>query len=408
MIYFWKGLKNNEFQSGKHEASTKDEAIFNLSKEGIIVTELVSQDGEVEVNEKKKKSSVFSRKPKIKEDEILLITKKFSTMIQAGMAIVPALRMIETQTENTALREIIQDIVEKVNAGIPLSKALEIYPEHFDVVYMSLVEAGEASGKLDIFLDKIALGLSKKIKILRDMKKALMYPFILLTVAVIVIIVMMVFVVPVFVEIFANAGIELPLPTQIVMNISDFVRSISMVVLVGFMIIGAQIFKNFYRKNKALRLKVDQKKLKLPILGKLFENMILSRFSSVLANLVSGGVNLVEAMNISKNAVSNEFSQAQLELVRKDIFSGRPFGASLRATGSFPETLCGFVEVGEETGKLNEMLETISNYYEAEFDNAVENFSQLLEPIMIVFLGLVIGFILVSMYMPIFKMGTAV
>src|SRR6056300_652346 len=169
MIYFWKGLKNNEFQSGKHEATTKDEAIFNLSKEGIIVTELISQDGEVEVEEKKKKS-LFSRKPKISEDEILLITKKFSTMIQAGMAIVPALKMIKNQCENQGLLDILEDIVERVNAGIPLSKTLAMYPDHFDVIYISLVEAGEASGKLDIFLDKIALGLSKKIKILRDMK----------------------------------------------------------------------------------------------------------------------------------------------------------------------------------------------------------------------------------------------
>ena len=407
MIYFWKGLKNNEFQSGKHEANTKDEAIFNLSKDGIIVTELISQEGDVEIEEKKKKS-FFSRKPKIKEDEILLLTKKFSTMIQAGMSIVPALQMIKTQTKNPALLEVLDDIVTKVNAGIPLSKVLSQYPEHFDVVYMSLVEAGEASGKLDIFLDKIALGLSKKIKILRDMKKALMYPVILLVVAFIVIIVMMVFVVPVLVEIFATAGVELPLPTQIVMSISDFVNSPSMILFVFLLFVSYKIFDKAYQKNKKLRITFDQKKLKAPILGKLFENMILSRFSSVLANLVSGGVNLVEAMNISKNAVNNEFSQEQLENVRKDIFSGRPFGASLRATEAFPETLCGFVEVGEETGKLNDMLETISKYYEAEFDNAVENFSQLLEPIMIVFLGVVIGFILVSMYMPIFKMGTAV
>ena len=407
MIYFWKGLKNNEFQSGKHEAATKDEAIFNLSKEGVIVTELISQDGEVEVEEKKKKS-LFSRKPKISEDEILLITKKFSTMIQAGMAIVPALKMIKNQCENQGLLDILEDIVERVNAGIPLSKTLAMYPDHFDVIYISLVEAGEASGKLDIFLDKIALGLSKKIKILRDMKKALMYPMILLSVAIIVIVVMMIFVVPVFVEIFANAGVELPTPTKIVMNISEFVRSFYMLILVGLLFGGYQIFKKIYARNRELRLKVDYRKLKAPILGKLFENMILSRFSSVLANLVSGGVNLVEAMNISKNAVSNEYMQDKLDLVRKDIFSGRPFGGSLRATAAFPETLCGFVEVGEETGRLNDMLETISNYYEAEFDNAVENFSQLLEPIMIVFLGVAIGFILVSMYMPIFKMGTAV
>lgn len=407
MNFTWKGIKGNEFLSGQHEAATEEEAIYNLSKEGLIITELLSEDGTTKI--KKKKSAGFTfKKIKIKESEILLLTRKLFTMIQAGMAIVPALNMIKTQTENPGLVTILDDIITKVNAGIPLSKALNDYPEHFDIVYISLVEAGEASGKLDTFLEKIALGIAKKIKIMRSMKKALMYPGILITVALIVIIIMMIYVVPVFVEIFASGGIELPTPTKIVMSISEFVRSYSMLFLVGMLVAFYKIMQMYYRRNEQFRIYVDKKKLSLPLFGKLFENMILSRFSAVLSNLVSGGVNLVVAMEISKNAVSNEFANHNLEEVRKDIFSGRPFGQALRNTKAFPETLSGFVEVGEETGKLNEMLMTISNYYEDEFDNAVENFSQLLEPIMIVFLGLVIGFILVSMYMPIFKMGTAV
>ena len=407
MIYIWEGLKGNEFLSGNLEAETEEEAVFKLKKDGVIVTKISELDSKTKPKEKlKAKKKLF--KQKIKDDEILLFTKKFATMISAGMAIVPSLKMLYEQSENPSMKDFLSDIIDKVNSGIPLSKALEVHSEYFDSVFINLVKAGEESGKLDNFLTKITLGLAKKIKIIRSMKKALMYPMILLAVALVVIGVMMIYVVPVFVEIFASGGVDLPTPTKIVMNISDFVRSYSMLLLIVILIVGFKMYQRIYKANEKFREQFDKKKLSMPLFGPLFTNMILSRFSAVLSDLVSGGVNLVQAMEIAKNAITNQFIQNKLEVVRRDIFSGKPFSTSLRSTEAFPETLSGFVEVGEETGKLNEMLMTISNFYEDEFDNAVENFSQLLEPIMIVFLGVVIGFILVAMYMPIFQMGSAV
>jgi type IV pilus assembly protein PilC len=404
MKFIWKGLKSNAFVSGTLEAPSKEEAIFSLKKEGVIVTEINANS--LEVKDFKEKKSFFTSK--VNDAELLLFTRKLSTMISAGLALVPALTMLRNQSENSALTGVINDLINQVNEGIPLSKSLEKYPDLFDIVYINLVNAGEASGGLDTFLKRISVNLEKKIKIIRALKSAMMYPTILLSVATIVVGVMMIFVVPTFVEIFANAGVALPGPTKLVMSISNFFRSRYLPISAAIIYMGFFFFKKSLKNNLALRKKIDKQTLKLPVMGKLIENSIMARFSMVLSNLISGGVNLVESMEIAKNSIPNEHIRESLDKVKRDIFSGRPFANSLRETKSFPETLCGFVEVGEETGKLNDMLNTISLFYEEEFDVSVENFSQLLEPIMIVFLGVVIGFILVAMYMPIFKMGGAV
>jgi type IV pilus assembly protein PilC len=407
MIFYWKGLQRNDFKSGEIEALSQDEAVFKLKSDGIIITEIHS--GAPDLNASQKKGSIDSfLKKRITESELLLFTKKFSAMIEAGLAIVPALRMLQSQSENPVLVEILESVINKVNAGIPLSKSLEDYPELFDNVYISLVKAGEAGGSLDTFMRKISINLEKKLKILRSLKGALMYPIALLTVAIVVVAIMMVYVVPIFVGIFGAGGVKLPLPTRIIMGISDFFRSYYMIALVAAAVVAYQVIKSAFKKNLKLRIKLDEKKLSMPLFGKLLEGSIMARFSTVLSNLIAGGVGLIEAMEIAKNSISNEYVRQALDQVKRDIYSGKPFAGALREAKCFPPALCGFVEVGEETGKLNDMLTTIATFYEEEFDSAVANFSQLLEPIMIVFLGVVIGFILLAMYMPIFNMGAAV
>ena len=406
MMYAWKGLKNNTFAEGQIEAENKEEAIFALKQDGTIVTTIDDDAPKKETEAKVKK--VPRGGLKIEDKELLLFTKKLTTMMKAGLAIVPALEMLKVQSENPKFTPIINDLLLQISAGIPLSASFEKYPTVFDNVYINLVKAGEASGNLDTFLERITLNLEKTISIKKAIKSAMMYPIILLCVAVSVVGVMMIFVVPVFVDIFGNAGVELPAATQIVMAMSDFLRSWTAPIILGAIFGVIMVIKKALQRNLPLMQKFDKAIMKVPVLGQLISDSIMARITMVLANLIAGGVNLIEAMEIVKNSIGNTQIQYSLEQVKRDIFSGKPFSSALRDTKDFPETMCGFIEVGEETGKLNEMLTTVSLYYEEEFDNSVDSFSQLLEPLMIVFLGLVIGFILVAMYTPIFKMGTAV
>lgn len=403
MKYKWKGLDKNNFAEGEIEAEDKEVAIYLLRKEGVTVTTIDPLE-----KEKKKKKERKSSSAKITDKELLLFTRKMATMMKAGLAIVPALEMLKVQNENPSFAPIIEELLLQINAGVPLSQCLERHPNLFDVVYVNLIKAGEASGNLDTFLDRITYALEKSIKIRKAIKSAMMYPIILLIVAFSVVGVMMIFVVPVFVEIFADAGLELPFATRIVMNISDFLRSPYAVAFGIGAIITFKVLKGILTSNDALMMKFDKYIMTVPVLGKLVSDSIMARMAMILANLIAGGVNLVEALEIVKNSISNLKIQTSLEKVKREIYSGRPFSKSLRETGDFPETMCGFIEVGEETGKLNEMLGTVALYYEEEFDDSVDAFSQLLEPIMIVFLGVIIGFILVAMYTPIFEMGTTI
>jgi type IV pilus assembly protein PilC len=403
MKFKWKGLNKNNFAEGEIEAEEKDDAIYLLRQEGITVTTL-EPIGKPE----KKKKARKSTSAKITDKELLLFTKKLGTMMKAGLAIVPALEMLQVQNENPSFSPIIEELLLQINAGVPLSQCLERHPALFDNVYVNLIKAGEASGNLDTFLDRITFSLEKSIKIKKAIKSAMMYPIILLCVAFSVVGVMMVFVVPVFVDIFGEAGIELPAATKIVMHISDFLRSWVAIIFFGGLIVGFQVLKKVLQSNEALMLSFDKGIFNVPVVGKLIKDSIMARMAMILTNLIAGGVNLVEALEIVKNSISNTKIQASLDKVKREIYSGRPFSTSLRDTKDFPETMCGFIEVGEETGKLNEMLNTVALYYEEEFDDSVDAFSQLLEPLMIVFLGVVIGFILVAMYTPIFKMGTAI
>ncbi len=404
MKYKWKGLNKNKFAEGEVEADEKDDAIYMLKEQGITVTTIEF----LEKPRKKKKAPRKRNNAKITDKELLLFTKKLGTMLRAGLSIVPALEMLQAQNENPSFTPIIEELLLQINAGVPLSQCLERHPNLFDNVYVNLIKAGEVSGSLDTFLDRIIYSLEKSIKIKKAIKSAMMYPIILLCVAFSVVGVMMVFVVPVFVEIFGEAGIELPFATKIVMQASDFLRSWAAPVFFAAVFVSFKVIKKILQSNDALMMRFDKFLMTAPVIGKLVSDSIMARMAMILTNLIAGGVNLIEALEIVKNSISNLKIQVSLDKVKRDIFSGRQLSESLRETKDFPETLCGFIAVGEETGKLNEMLNTVAIYYEEEFDDSVDAFSQLLEPIMIVVLGVVIGFILVAMYTPIFQMGTTI
>jgi type IV pilus assembly protein PilC len=411
MKYLWKGLRSGEFESGVVDALTRDEAVFLLKEKNVIITDLFCDESTALVDKKTKTKtniSFFSRKHKISEKQLLLFTRKLSAMLSSGLPVVPALEMLRDQSENEGIKAILSTIVEEVNAGVSISKSFEKFPDTFDSVYLNLIKAGESSGSLEKFLDKICQSLEKKIKIMSSLRSALTYPIILLVVAIGVIIVMMTFVVPVFAEMYSNMGKALPLPTQIIMDISNFIRSPISLLFVILLFIFFILFKTRMSKSLILKRKVDEKLLKLPVFGDLIRNSSIARIATVLSNLVSAGVGLIEAIEIARLSIRNEFLKEALENMKRDVFSGSSLEIILKKDNRFPETFKAFISVGERTGKLNDMLASIAKYYEEEFDSSVDRLSQLLEPVMIVFLGATIGFILVAMYLPIFSMGSGI
>ena len=411
MKFLWKGLKSGNFSNGVIEALTEDEAIFLLKKQGVVITEIYGDpltEVAPQVAETKSDKSTGKKVVKIKDKELLLFTRKLAAMLGAGLAVVPALEMLRDQAEKPGIRQMLGEIVEQVNAGIPISQALEDYPNTFDSVYVNLIKAGESSGSLELFLQKICASLEKKIKIISSLKSALTYPIILLVVAVGVIVVMLMFVVPVFAEMYSNSGTALPKPTKIVMDISDFIRSYQAGVLLLLIIGSIAFFLKKMKTDMQTKLFFDRRILKFPVFGELILNSAIARMASVLANLVTAGVSLIESLEISRQSISNEYLKEGLENIKRKVYSGDTLESIMRDDPRFPETFKSFVNVGERTGKLNDMLISISEFYEDEFDASVDRLSQLLEPAMIVFLGVTIGFILVAMYMPIFNMGKVV
>lgn len=406
--FHWKGIKNNQYLTGDIEALTKDEAIYKLKEDGVILTSLTSKDeGGAEKTKSGKVFSIF--KKKVDPSQISALTKKISTMLKSGLPIMKTLEMVKDQVEDSNLAGMLDDIYKDVESGTQLSVAFSKKPDAFDTIYVNMVRAGESSGRLDTFLNKLVISINKNIKIKKSIKAALMYPSILLTVAILVLAVMMVFVVPVFVQMFGSVGSELPGPTKLVVTISDFVRNpITGGGTVAIIVISIILFKNRVKNNFSFRKKWHQTILKIPVIGDLALKSQLAQMAMVYSNLNDAGVPVIESLDITASSSKNEILKEAMQAAKRGVFSGTPLSELLLAQPAIPKAFSQMVYVGEQTGNMSDMLNTISAYYEEEFDDAVVKFSQLMEPIMIVFLGGVIGFILVAMYLPIFKMGQVV
>lgn len=406
--FYWKGIKNNQYLTGDIEALTKDEAIYKLKEDGVILTSLISKDDGP--SEKKKGLKGFSLfKKRVDLVQVSALTKKISTMLKSGLPIMKTLEMVKDQVEDQNMADVLEDIYKDVESGTQLSVAFSKKPEMFDTIYVNMVRAGESSGRLDTFLNKLVISINKNIKIKKSIKAALMYPAILMTVAILVLAVMMVFVVPVFVKMFGSVGSELPGPTQLVVSISDFVRDpITGGGTVALIVVVVVLFKNRVKNNLQFRRKWHQLILKIPVIGDLALKSQLAQMAMVYSNLNDAGVPVIESLDITASSSKNEILKEAMQAAKRGVFSGTPLSELLMSQPAIPKAFSQMVYVGEQTGNMSDMLNTISSYYEEEFDDAVVKFSQLMEPIMIVFLGGVIGFILVAMYLPIFKMGQVV
>ena len=408
-FFTYKGISDSKYVEGEIEALNQEEASHKLKEQKIIITNLIKSKKKKGEKKEKAKGKGFSLfKKKVKTEDLVVFSKQFATMVKAGLPILQVLEMLRDQVENPAMGDVIEDIRRSLEGGISLSKSFEKYPDLFDNVYVNLVKAGEASGKLDVFLLKIVDSLEKKEKIKKKIKSALMYPSIMFTVAITVSAFMLVKVVPVFAKMYDGMGIALPKPTAVILSMSDFLRGTGGMVMLFGSIILFFVFRYLTTKNLAIQYKWHKQILKLPVFGDLILKSLLARISLILGNLSAAGVNLLESLDIAKSVSNNVVVTEAIDNIKKGVFSGDTLTKLFLKEPLFPPTFSQLISVGEQTGQLDEMFNSVAMYYEEEFDQAVENMSSLIEPIMIVFMGLMIGGLMIAMYSPIFNVGALI
>jgi len=408
-FFTYKGISDSKYVEGEVEALNQEEASHKLKEQKIIITNLIKSKKKKGEKKEKGKSKGFSLfKKKVKTEDLVIFSKQFATMVKAGLPILQVLEMLRDQVENPAMGDVIEDIRRSLEGGISLSKSFEKYPNLFDNVYVNLVKAGEASGKLDVFLLKIVDSLEKKEKIKKKIKSALMYPAIMFIVAITVSAFMLVKVVPVFAKMYDGMGIALPKATAIILSMSDFLRGTGGMVMFFGSIIFFLVFRYLTTKNPTIQYKWHKQVLKFPVFGNLILKSLLARISLIMGNLSAAGVNLLEALDIAKSVSNNVVVTEAIDNIKKGVFSGETLTKLFLKEPLFPPTFSQLISVGEQTGQLDEMFNSVAIYYEEEFDNAVDNMSSLIEPIMIVFMGLMIGGLMIAMYSPIFNVGALI
>ena len=385
---------SGDMRTATLEATSRDDVIAQLRRQRLNVVKI---------------DEATPKKPKrghIKMRDIVIFTRQFSTMINAGLPLVQALTILAEQSENKTLSEITRKVVFDVESGNTVADALGKHPQAFSGLYVNMVAAGEAGGILDTILMRLATFMEKNDALIRKVKGAMIYPGVIMTVAGMAITVLLIFVIPVFENLFSSAGLALPLPTRVVMAASRFLTSYWYIVLGG---IGAAVFLfRRYRATSNGRLKIDKFLLRVPVLGDVLRKSAVSRFTRTLGTLISSGVSILDGLEITAKTAGNRVVQDAIMESRSSIAGGDTIAAPLKKSGVFPPMVISMIAVGEQTGGLDEMLSKIADFYDEEVDAAVSNLLSLLEPVMIVFLGIVVGGMVVSMYLPIFDMINAV
>ena len=408
----YKGIAEGKYTEGIIEALDKDEASFKLREKKVIITSMTLVKGQ-KIKKPKKAGqgegflgNLFIGK--VKTADLSLFSKKISTMIRAGLPILDSFKMVEEQTENKRLKLIINQITKDLEAGTSLSKCFAKNPAVFDKIYVNMIKAGEASGKLDIFLTKLTEILERREDIRRKIKSASFYPKILFFVAGGITVFMLLKVVPIFEEMYGGMGVPLPGLTKMIISASNFVQSKAGVM--SFVILGLAYYLFGFANKRFPKFKrrIDKLSFKLPIFGNLIAQSIYARIALIMSNLVAAGVSVIETLEIVKETNDNLIVSDAIENVKRGIFSGVDLSKLFLKEPVFPAQFGQLIAVGEKTGNLEEMFTSIANYYQEEFDNAVETLSTAIEPIMIVLIGTLIGFLLLAMYMPIFNAGSVV
>jgi len=397
-VYLWKGRTTaGEIQTGELTFDSQDEVLAALRKKRIIITSVREKPRDLKFTLPKIGSGVSTR-------DLAIFTRQFATMINAGLPLVQCLDILSKQTEKEDFRAVIAQTMRDVEAGTTLAEALAKKENNkvFDELFVNMVEAGEAGGILDDILQRLATFIEKAEALKRKIQGAMVYPAVVMTVACLATAFMLIFIIPTFARMFTAFGGDLPLPTKIVMGLSSFLRSYWWVMLGG--IVGAIVMIRRYYTTEQGHMQIDRLLLKVPVLGDVIRKGAVARFTRTLGTLISSGVPILTGLEITARTAGNRVVQEAIMAARASIREGETISAPLKQSNVFPPMVVQMISVGEETGALDDMLTRIADFYDSEVDTAVDALTSLIEPVMIVFMGAVVGGMVIAMYLPMFKL----
>ena len=394
-------MPNFQFKGRKYDTGQIIEGVRSAQSSQSLAAALRTEKVmPISINEKKGAAKV--KKGKVGAADLSVFTKQFSVMLEAGLPLVQSLAILADQQENPTFGATLDEIREDVEAGSTLAESMRKHPKVFDSLFVNMVAAGEAGGILVVILQRLSIFVEKLVKLKRALVSASVYPGIVITVAVGIVVAIMVFVIPTFAELFKNMNATLPLPTRLVMGLSDVMAAYIIYFVIAFVALG--IAGQRYYNSDSGRLKIDGWTLKVPIFGAVIQKIIIARFSRTLGTLLSSGIAILEALDITARTAGNMVVQNALLDARREVQEGKTLADPIKRADLFPPMVIQMVSVGEQTGELDQMLQKMADFYEEEADAAIADFLTLIEPVMIVFLGGIIGGIVISMYLPIFSL----
>ena len=395
--FLWEGTdRNGKKVKGKSLATDEAQVRADLRRQGVVPTRI-----------RKQGKSLFAGGGKIKTGDIAIFSRQLATMIAAGIPLVQAFEIVGNGHENAAMQKLILSIKSDVEGGSALAEALAKHPLYFDDLFVNLVESGEQAGALESLLDKIATYKEKTEAIKKKIKKALTYPAAVLVVAIVVTTILLIFVIPSFEELFKGFGADLPTFTRMVIDLSAFVRAQG--IILGIMIGGGiSAFIYFHKRSRPFRHFLDRVMLKTPVIGPILQKAAIARYARTLSTMFAAGVPLVEALESVSGATGNIVYEEAVLKMRDEVATGQRLQVAMENTDLFPNMVIQMIAVGEESGSLDDMSGKVADFYEEDVDNAVDNLSSLLEPLIMAILGVLVGGLVVAMYLPIFKLGAVV
>lgn len=395
-VYVWKGkAPGGATQSGELNLATKEEVLQYLRKKRIVASEVREKSGGVSFRLPTIKKGVSIR-------DLVIFTRQFSTMVNAGLPLVQCLDILSKQAESAAFRQIVAEVMHDVESGSTLAEAMAKRPAAFDNLYVNMVDAGEAGGILDDILARLAGYLEKAEALRRKVKSALTYPSVVLVVALGATTFMLLFIIPTFAKVFADFGGELPMATRVVLGLSNFLKGFWWLIILS---IGGTIFtlRRIYRTDSG-KMKFDRFFLRIPVFGDIIRKASIARFTRTLGTMISSGVPILSALDITARTAGNKVIEQAILMTKASIGEGETIAAPLKESKVFPPMVVQMISVGEETGALDKMLDKIANFYDEEVNVAVDTLTSIIEPIMIVIMGTLVGGMVVAMYMPMFKL----